>query len=87
MQDSEKTKIALTAADSAILLERPVDVQRASKAWRKSGVFGLDTEFVRERTYFANLGLVQISDGQTVWLVDQMGTNNLYPIKTFFEDK
>jgi ribonuclease D len=86
MNESEITRIALKAADSAMLLERPVDVQRASKAWQKSAVLGLDTEFVRERTYFANLGLVQISDGQTVWLVDPMDPDTLEPIRTLFRN-
>ena len=31
---------------------------------------GFDTEFVRERTYYPRPGLVQISDGQRIWLVD-----------------
>jgi ribonuclease D len=87
MNEAEITRIALKAADSAILLERPVDVQRASKAWQRSGVLGLDTEFVRERTYFANLGLVQISDGQTVWLVDPMDPDTLEPIGALFRSR
>lgn len=31
---------------------------------------GIDTEFVRERTFFPRPGLIQISDGIHVWLVD-----------------
>jgi len=31
---------------------------------------GVDTEFVRERTYRARPGLIQLSDGATVWLID-----------------
>ncbi len=31
---------------------------------------GVDTEFVRERTFFPRPGLVQISDGSQVWLLD-----------------
>ena len=38
---------------------------------------GVDTEFVRERTYYPAPGLVQISDGQKVWLVDVMALPNL----------
>jgi len=31
---------------------------------------GIDTEFVRERTYLPRPGLVQLSDGRRVWLID-----------------
>lgn len=31
---------------------------------------GLDTEFVRERTFFPKPGLIQLSDGESVWLLD-----------------
>lgn len=61
---------ALKAADSALLLQTPSQISRAAKAWNKARFLGVDTEFVRERTYYADLGLVQVSDGQTVWLVD-----------------
>jgi ribonuclease D len=87
MQSSDELKIALSAADSAVLLQNPVDIQRASKAWRRSPVLGLDTEFVRERTYFANIGLVQISDGQTVWLVDPLKPGAMEPIAELLSDK
>jgi ribonuclease D len=38
---------------------------------------GLDTEFVRERTYFPTPGLLQVSDGAKVWLVDVVALPNL----------
>jgi len=77
---------ALDAASSALLLTRPSEVARAQKAWRRCEVLALDTEFVRERTYFAKLGLVQISDGITVWLVDPLNVDCLSPIKSLLED-
>jgi ribonuclease D len=33
---------------------------------------GIDTEFVRERTFFPQPGLIQVSDGETVWLLDPL---------------
>jgi ribonuclease D len=43
-------------------------------SWRQQGVLALDTEFVRERTYYSRLGLIQISDGATAWLLDPRPT-------------
>ena len=39
-------------------------------AMTAAAAIGVDTEFVRERTYFPRPGLLQFSDGQQVWLVD-----------------
>ncbi|MDT8450991.1 MAG: HRDC domain-containing protein [Wenzhouxiangellaceae bacterium] len=48
------------------------DNQVADAAGRilASPAVGIDTEFVRERTYYPIPGLVQLSDGDEVWLVD-----------------
>ena len=35
-----------------------------------TAALGVDTEFVRERTFFPQPGLIQVSDGQAVWLLD-----------------
>jgi ribonuclease D len=52
-------------------------MQEASQAWKDKPALGIDTEFVRERTYRANLGLVQVSDGETAWLIDPLAVPSL----------
>lgn len=81
MSQQQQIEIALSAADNALLLNSEAEVARAAKAWSRSPILGLDTEFVRERTYTANLGLVQISDGHTVWLLDPLRAESLDPLK------
>ena len=78
---------ALEAADRPIMLESAAQVSRAAKAWRRAGLLALDTEFVRERTYHADLGLVQISDGQTVWLIDPLLDGVLAPLAELLADE
>ena len=41
-------------------------------ALQSHGQLGVDTEFMRERTYFAQLCLVQISSGDRIWCVDPL---------------
>ncbi len=77
---------ALKAADSPLLLESAAQVGRAAKAWRRADLLAVDTEFVRERTWFADLGLVQVSDGQTVWLVDPLVDGALEPLGELLAD-
>lgn len=71
---------ALSAGEHPILLESATQLANAAKQWEGSEVLGIDTEFVRERTYRADLGLVQISDGRTAWLVDPQAVGSLEPL-------
>ena len=46
---------------------------------KSSRVLALDTEFVREKTYYHRLGLIQISDGTTCAAIDPIQISNLGP--------
>ena len=74
-------KKSIAAAEHPILLETPAQLSAAEKSWNGNDVLGIDTEFVRERTYRANLGLVQVSDGDTAWLVDPVRLEGLEPLE------
>ena len=80
MLDNTSMKQALSAGEHPILLESATQLANAAKQWEGSEVLGIDTEFVRERTYRADLGLVQISDGRTAWLVDPQAVGSLEPL-------
>ncbi|NCF64227.1 MAG: ribonuclease D [Gammaproteobacteria bacterium] len=71
---------AIEAAKHPILLGTPAQLEEAWKIWARRSVLGIDTEFVRERTYRAELGLVQVSDGDTAWLIDPLALESLEPL-------
>lgn len=50
-----------------------------SKA-RQTGWFAIDSEFVRERTFYANLGLLQMHAGGDTVIVDPLADINLDPV-------
>jgi ribonuclease D len=77
---------AIEAAEHPILLESPAQLKEAEETWVKSNILGIDTEFVRERTYRADLGLVQISDGETAWLLDPLAIKSYEPLCRMMED-
>lgn len=77
---------SLSAADHPILLESAAQLSDAKRSWNGKQVLGIDTEFVRERTYRAQLGLVQVSDGETAWLVDPVRLDGLGPLKELLEN-
>jgi len=83
-----KTEIssAIASADTPIMVESATELEQAIEIWQQCDVIGIDTEFVRERTYRADLGLVQLSDGHDVWLVDPLKTGPLHSLAPFFEN-
>lgn len=57
--------------------------QQASEAdW-----LALDTEFVRTRTYYPQLGLLQLYDGKQVSLIDPLSINDFSPFKALLTNK
>ncbi len=65
-----------TTAELDDLLRRARDVGR----------FGIDAEFIRERTYYPQLALVQISVEDTYVLVDPLGPVDLAPLDEAISD-
>jgi ribonuclease D len=56
----------------ATVVTTPDELRHAVERAGASGSIGLDTEFLRERTYRARLCLVQIADAEQVWLIDPL---------------
>jgi ribonuclease D len=78
---------SIQAAGQAILLETPAQLEDAAVAWQRADVLGIDTEFLRERTYKADLGLVQVSDGDRAWLWDPLEFESGEAIAKLFDDR
>jgi ribonuclease D len=77
---------AIEAAKHPNLLETPAQLEAAERAWTSAVVLGIDTEFVRERTYRADLGLVQVSDGRSAWLWDPLRFDSPAPVRRLLEN-
>jgi ribonuclease D len=78
---------AIKAAEHPNLLESPAQLHAAEEEWVKSAVLGIDTEFVRERTYRAALGLVQVSNGRSAWLWDPVSCGDAEPIRRLLTNR
>jgi ribonuclease D len=61
-------------------ITNPTDLASATAAWAQVPALAIDTEFVRERTFFQRLGLVQVCDGSAIWLVDPVAVPDLEPL-------
>jgi len=80
MDNKEEISIALSAAEHPVMVETASQLEKAIGDLLTCDAVGIDTEFVRERTWRADLGLVQLSDGKRVWLVDPLGCGTLEPL-------
>ncbi|HEX4962433.1 MAG TPA: ribonuclease D [Thermoanaerobaculia bacterium] len=56
----------------------------AAQRWAEAPLLGLDTEFIRTNTFYHRLGLIQVSDGGTSWLVDPLKARDLSPLAAVF---
>jgi len=53
---------------------------------RQAPVVGIDTEFMREKTYFAKLCLIQLASDDVAAIVDPLVCKDLSPLAELFED-
>jgi ribonuclease D len=57
-------------------------LEALAEGFAGEAVLGLDTEFVRTRTYYARLGLIQVADASGgVWLLDAVEIPSLAPLE------
>ncbi|MDP9121821.1 MAG: ribonuclease D, partial [Acidobacteriota bacterium] len=61
-------------------------LRTAVRGWRELPALALDTEFVRERTFYPRLGLVQVSDGRASYLVDPLKIRDAAPFAELLAD-
>lgn len=66
------------------LISTQTSLDEAARRWAAAPVLGLDTEFVRTNTFYHRLGLIQVSDGRTSWLVDPLAARDLSPVADVF---
>ena len=63
-----------------IWIEREDELAGLAHALERSGAIGLDTEFMRERTFFPGLCLLQLAAGAQIWCVDTLRCGSLEPL-------
>lgn len=54
--------------------------------WSQLSHIGLDTEFIRERTFYPIAALIQVNDGEKNYLIDPTVIEDLSPLKVLLQD-
>ncbi len=67
-------------------VDTPRALVEAAARWRAAPAVSIDSEFVRERTFYPRLGLLQVSDGQKSSLVDPVALADLEPLRQVLAD-
>jgi ribonuclease D len=70
------------------LIQTPRAVAKLAESFAGQPVIAFDTEFLRERTFFPQLGLIQVADREQAWLVDPLSLSprDLQPLLDVFTD-
>jgi ribonuclease D len=63
-----------------LFAHEPKDLLRIADAARLAGVLALDTEFMREKTYYARLCLLQVAVSEEAWIIDPLEVQDLGPV-------
>mgnify|MGYP001951526588 FL=1 len=69
------------------LIEDFMSLQALCQQYSKASVLAVDTEFVRTRTLYPKLGLLQVFDGNTLALIDPIAINDLSPFWQLLADE
>jgi ribonuclease D len=67
-------------------VDTPEALSTAAARWRGASALGIDSEFVRERTFYPRLGLLQVADGTHNSLVDPVALADLEPLRAVLAD-
>src|SRR5579883_1505192 len=67
-------------------IDQHEDVERLAAALETHGAVGVDTEFLRERTFFPKLCVLQIAAGGRIWCVDALHSRTLEPLARVLTD-
>ncbi len=71
---------------SAVEVTSASDVAKVVDEATSRGSFGIDTEFMREKTYRARLCLIQISTREGIYLIDPLKDVDLTPVADLIAD-
>ncbi len=69
-----------------VWIDTPRALREACARWRDLPALALDTEFLRERSFYPVLGLIQVHDGERAYLVDPLAPDMLDPLLALLAD-
>jgi ribonuclease D len=70
------------------LIQSPKELAKLAESLASQSIIAFDTEFLRERTFYPQLGLIQVADREQAWLVDplELSKRDLEPLLDVLTD-
>ncbi|MEH6637994.1 MAG: ribonuclease D [Porticoccaceae bacterium] len=69
------------AMPTPIVIADNDSLRECVQQWAAAPAIALDTEFMRTDTFYPKFALLQLCDGENVWLIDPLGVDDVEPIK------
>ena len=73
--------------EEILFIEDTAGLERVCARLKAESWFTLDTEFLRERTYYTELCLIQVANSQVVACLDPLAIEDLSPLKEVLYDR
>lgn len=70
-----------------ILVTSDAQLAQLAGHWRQAPLLALDTEFVRESTFWPIAGLLQLGDGSSTCLIDPLAITDWAPLRALFVEE
>lgn len=67
-------------------VEQQQELETLCQKWQQEEFVALDTEFLRTKTFYPVLGLVQVADGDGQYLIDPLAIDDLSPLGRLIAD-
>ena len=84
--NKSRVAVQMPADSGAQYIDTDDALRQACRQWSASPVLALDTEFIRERTFYAKPALLQINDGQHIGLIDPLRIKDWKPLAEQISD-
>jgi len=69
----------------SIWINTNIELQNLCHQLASCSLIALDTEFIRTDTFYPKIALIQLSDGETIWLIDVLAIDDFVPLKQLLE--
>lgn len=80
MSGDYAVEVLAASAQHPIWIETETDLEGYCKQWEKLPMIALDTEFMRETSFYPIPGLIQLADDRACYLIDPMRIQNMQPL-------
>jgi len=87
-KQTQKPEKTASAGGAIVPVGDSVQLSEVARRLAEQPIVAFDTEFIREKTYYPKLGLIQVADRERSWLIDPLllSVDDIQPLLQVFTD-